>query len=173
MSSTFCGSRCPPTACRSRLIPSLVILFACLSVSPFAGAVEIYKWVDKSGKVHYGDRADDAAGGSKIDIDADVPPPDPGEATREDRSRKLLQDIEQDRSDREAKAKAKHAEEQKRKRNCAIARERLNNFENAGFLYDLDKNGQRRILSDAEYDQALAKSRKDVDSWCRPAGDAH
>ena len=168
MSSAFCGIRWPRRTRHTQLVLPVVILFACLVVWPVAGAVEIYKWVDKSGKVHYGDRPDAAAGGKKLEVDGEPPPPDPAQSTREDRSRKLLQDIEQDRADRDAKIAAKRAEEEKRKKNCAIARQRLSDFEHAGFLYDKDKNGQRRILSDAEHDQALAKSRKDIGTWCRP-----
>ena len=172
MSSTFYCNNCPQGKRLTRIVVSLVMLFACLVVSPFAGAVEIYKWVDKSGKVHYGDRPDATTGSKKLEIDTAIPPPDPDQTTREDRSRKLLQDIEQDRSDHEAKAAAKRAEEAKRKRNCAVAQQRLSEYEHAALLYDLDKNGQRHVLSDAEHAKALAKCRKDVDTWCRPTDDS-
>ena len=167
MSAPSRGVSFPPIA----LLLTGVFVALCLSSVPPAGAVEIYKWVDPAGKVHYGDRPDEAAGGQKIDIDGDTPAPDPAQVRREDRSRKLLNDIEQDRSDREAKAAKQLAKAEKRKKNCAIAQQRLSDYEHASFLYDLDKNGQRRIMTDAEYGKIMAQSRKDVDTWCHPAGD--
>ena len=159
-----------PVARLTALLPG--VLFAvCLLSMPPAAAAEIYKWVDAAGKVHYGDRPNEAGGGQKLDIDGDTPAPDPAQVRREDRSRKLLQDIDQDRREQEAKAAKQRAKAEKRKKNCAIAQQRLSDYEHASFLYQMDKNGERRIMNDAEYAKVMAQSRKDVANWCGPASD--
>jgi hypothetical protein len=147
------------------------ILSVALFPLPAARAVEVYKWVDSTGKVHYGDRADAAPGGRKMEIDTKVPPPDPQRAVHDERSRKLLNDIEQDRQDEQAQAAALKAKQQKRKRRCIAARQRLDKFEHANYLYKTDMNGERHILTDAEYSKALTQARQDVSTHCGAVGD--
>jgi len=151
-------------------LPAAILSVALFPV-PAARAVEVYKWVDSTGKVHYGDRADAAPGGRKMEIDTKVPPPDPEQAVHDERSLKLLNDIEQDRRDEQAQAAALKAKQQQRKQRCIAAKQRLDKFEHANYLYKTDKNGERHILTDAEYSKALTHARQDVSTLCNASGD--
>ncbi len=54
-------------------------------------------------------------------------------------------------------------------RYCALrllARDRLRRFEMAGTLYNLDNEGKRVYLSDAERQQSTERARADVARWC-------
>jgi hypothetical protein len=136
-----------------------------------AGAVatEVYKWVDENGKVHYGDRPAGSQS-EKVEVKATPPTQDHDAPAREERTRKLLDQLSDERAEQE-KQQAERAEEAaKRKQECALAKKRLENYRNAGYLYKKDKNAERQILSNEERAAAEAEAQKIVDQWCKPEG---
>lgn len=136
---------------------------------PCAGAAEVYKWTDEQGRVHYGDRPGQSSP-QQIELKQAAPGADPTAAERQERARKLLDELVEERGlKREAEAK-KQDEEKQRKANCALARERLDTYEHAGYLYEQDDNGNRRVLSEEDHKLALEQSRKKVEKWCKPGG---
>ncbi|MGA7802867.1 MAG: hypothetical protein WCC36_18865, partial [Gammaproteobacteria bacterium] len=67
----------------------------------------------------------------------------------------------------EAKAARARKAEARRRRNCLRAREELKGDTDAGYLYDYDAAGNRRILTDRERTAAEANARAAVRSWCQ------
>lgn len=134
-----------------------------------APARDIYKWTDANGKVHYGDRS--AAGGSsakKIEINTKTPEPAEDSDARDERTRKLLKQYE-DEQDEAAVAKAeKEKNAANRKQNCERARDMQEDYRNASYLYDKDKDGNRIVLSNEDRAKAEADIQKQVDKWCKP-----
>ena len=65
----------------------------------------------------------------------------------------------------EARQKAK-AEKAERARRCAQARDRMRRFNEAGYIYDLDNSGNRRVYSAAERERASQRVRQSVEKWC-------
>ena len=128
-----------------------------------AGA--IYKWTDAQGRVHYSDRPADADSGT-LKIRPAPQPPQADMRERQTRQQKLLRAFEEERDlDRQKAAKARE-EKRIRADNCASARQNLEAYRNARYLYDEDDSGERRILSHAERDQATEKMRQAVEYWC-------
>lgn len=128
---------------------------------------QVYKWVDEQGRVHYGDKPHG--------IEAQSVPVRPAPTTgpsaeppqdRDEAQRRLLHDLEQDRLEREEARERKTQEQARRERNCALARDRLRRLESAGLLYDLDAQGDRRVLGDAERLAAEEQARRAVQQWC-------
>jgi hypothetical protein len=128
-------------------------------------AGSVYKWTDARGRVHYSDRPADADSGS-VKIRPAPQPPLAAVQERRIRQQKLLRAFDEEREiDRQKAAKAR---EDKRLRadNCASARQTLEAYRDARYLYDEDADGERRILSHAERTQATEKMRQAVEYWC-------
>ena len=144
---------------------------ALLMASMFeASAGSVYTWVDDDGRVHYGDRpiSQDA---SKMRVR-----PSPGrtsegsrvsEESRREKQRRLLNAYEKERADKKAAAEKAKESRKQRTRNCSVAKDRLRAIREAGYLYDLDKYGNRTVYSDARRRDATAQAKRDVSRWCK------
>lgn len=130
-------------------------------------AAGVYKWVDEQGRVHYGDKPQ---GGQAESVDVKSEPgTSSAPAVDLDQTRqRLLQAYEEERLEREQKRAEAAKEAERRKQNCARAKDELRNLETASYLYDFDEKGERVILNDAEHARALARARADVKEWCSP-----
>ena len=53
-----------------------------------------------------------------------------------------------------------------RARNCATARERVEQYSTAHRLYRTLENGEREYLNDGEIDEARNRAAADVETWC-------
>ena len=115
---------------------ALCILLVCAAAS----AGEVYKWKDKDGKVHYGDRPKH---------DAETVVTDPGSGTGEP-------------SEAEATRLAREAECQKKKT-------QLENYRRAPSISEIDNLGKQREYTPAEREQFLAMTEKKVAELCTPA----
>ena len=128
-------------------------------------SAQVYKWVDEQGRVHYSDQPQGSEGRT-VPIRRTAPAESTTEQDRRAVQERLLQDFERDRVERE-EARAREAQEQaQRERNCILARDYLRNLESAGLLYDLDDQGNRRVLNEAERKRAEQDARRDVEHWC-------
>jgi hypothetical protein len=127
----------------------------------------VYRWVDENGKVHYGDRPGAAEDAAEIQIKQNKTTTSsaPDAAERAETRQRLLEQYETERLQKREAAAKKKAEAKKREKNCAIAKNRLRIYKSSA-LYEDGPDGERRYLSDAEYEKALAKARADVERWC-------
>lgn len=143
------------------------ILCAAAVLSAWACAAPgatVYKWVDGQGGVHYSDQRG-AADAEAVPLPA-APRPDADAAVRRAKERKLLRVFEEERREqRTAEAKASKAREE-RGQKCAQARRQQLNYEHARYLYDEDRHGNRRILSDAEHREVLQRTATAVRRLC-------
>ena len=143
--------------------PQILLLTSVLILSQ--AHAEIYKWTDDNGNVHYGDKPRENAELMNMPKEAS-----PGfgnvDAKRADQRQKLLDAYEDDRR-LEKKDQAKARKEAKRKkRACVIARDRLKRFKKASFLYDLDKDGNRVVQSDATRQNAIKQLEAQIAKDC-------
>jgi hypothetical protein len=147
---------------------AIFALLPTLLLAGGASAVEVYKWVDGKGKVHYGDRPEGTRS-KKIEVKVDSPSPDATATARDERTRKLLEQYEIEREEL-AEGRAKKAElEAERQQNCAMAKDILEDYRTASYLYDKDKSGERVVLTKEQRAAAEDEARKAVDKWCTPA----
>jgi hypothetical protein len=132
-----------------------------------ASAAGVYKWVDEQGRVHYGERPPARAQAQEIEV-RQAPPPLPAEdeAARRDNQQRLLRAFEEEREQKKAQKQKSQEEEAKRERQCAVARDRVRRYETVARVYDLDNQGNRRILSDEERAATEAQARQEVARWC-------
>jgi hypothetical protein len=142
----------------------LPVMLAVLLIPAVAGA-GIYKCIDANGEVQY---TDTPCGESPAAIRKSTAPPAPA-ATHDERmlkTQRLLDAMEAERNEEKRNAVEAGAEMEKRKRNCGIAREHYRRLTSASHLYDLDDEGKRVILDDAQRAQAEARAKADVGQWC-------
>ncbi|MCG3202601.1 MAG: hypothetical protein NFCOHLIN_02486 [Gammaproteobacteria bacterium] len=147
---------------------TLAAVMAILLLAPQAAARDVYKWIDANGKVHYGDRP--AAAAEKVDVRVTEPIPDEDAAARDEKTRRLLKQLEQERAE-DAEAQARVAEEKAtRRNNCLKARDLLEKYRTASYLYEDTEGKDHRVLTKEERAGAEAAAQKDVDKWCGQGG---
>lgn len=128
----------------------LLLCCACLISGPVAA--EIYRWVDANGLVHFGERpmTDDA---HRIEVPSQDREPQaaaPNEAARRARQRRLLEAFEYER-EREAEQEARAAQRASRRaERCDQARQYWRRLNHPGPIYEVDDQGRRRYLDEAE-----------------------
>ena len=137
------------------LVVILTLLFA------GAAAAQQYKWVDKDGKVRYGDVP--PPGIKATPLRAPPPGSAPAAAAKKpDAAKKGPEDPQKEREKQElAEKQAKVKQE-----NCGHAREGLRTLESGERIARTDAKGERYYLEDAQHAQELAAARKSVQQWC-------
>jgi hypothetical protein len=128
--------------------------------SPVAAA-QVYKWVDESGRVHYGEKPPPGAKSSAVK--PPIAAPDSPARSPDVRSQEL------DFRDRQMKRNADETQQAQDAANraaiCNNARERLELAERAA-LFRMEK-GERVFLTDAEQKAELENRRAAVTRYCR------
>lgn len=141
---------------------------ALLGASPHAA--EVYKWVDKNGKTHFGDKPPPHVTGAET-LDVRPAPTSgnhaPSDAARRARRQRLLDDYAEQRSEKKLAAEKKKQQEQERKRRCAQARDNLENMRNASYLYDLDDKGERVVHSNESRQKMEREAERLIAQHCR------
>lgn len=130
---------------------------------------EVYRWVDKDGRVHFSDRP--RAGAETVKIRPASPrSTNTGEvldeAARRDKQRRVLNAYQKDREERRATRAKSQAEQDKLAERCKILEKRIGNANNARFLYRKGEDGQKQVLSNEDRAEYVAKLRDAADSYC-------
>jgi hypothetical protein len=127
-----------------------------------AAAAQQYKWVDKDGKVRYGDVPPPGVKATPLRPPPSGAAPAPSAAAKKPDAKKSPDD--------EKKEKEKLAEAEKeakvKRENCGHAQEALRNLESGQRIARTDSKGERYYLEDAQIAQETAKARQTVQQWC-------
>jgi hypothetical protein len=111
---------------------------------------DIYRWVDDQGRTHFGDRPSPQVASQKLQTESAS-----GEAgaSTQERQQRIKTFIEQKQRERErqqaARAKAEQSEA-KQIKYCKKLRSRLKYMESISTFYDLNEQGERVFVSEAE-----------------------
>lgn len=150
-----------------RYFPCVVISTVLLLFSNTAVA-EVYRWVDKSGKVHFSDKKPQDQNKSVESIEVNAPPivdnPELERTRQQNRARFEALDAE-----RELKAKQQaqiNAAKKRKHQHCSFLRRKLAAYEKAAYLYKLDKNGERIIQEDKTKQKAIQELKKVIRKEC-------
>ncbi len=141
----------------------ILLLLICLYPG-FNVSAEIYKWVDDQGHTHYGDKPADEADSLQVDVskkghfDSD--------ADRAEKRQRLLDAMQEDRHRKQQEAEKQREQQQYAQRQCVVARDRLKQYESVGYLYRLDKDGNRVVIPTEKRDQLTEKLRSDIRKNC-------
>lgn len=149
------------------------VFLALLLLAAGTADAQLYKWVDKDGKVRYGDTPPPGAAISSIKAPpagAAAPAPDAKgakapltEAEREQAFRKRQADAAKaaDKADADLRAKQEQSE------NCARMQENLRSLESGQRIMRFNAAGERYYLDDAQTAQEAANVRKSMQQVCK------
>ncbi len=141
-----------------------LFIFSVVIVLPPASA-QVYKWVDKNGKTHYGDKA---PGKDTETLNLQKQPQlDEDHESRTVKQRRLLEIYSEERAEN-AQRKAEIANEKlKRKTECQKARKDQLDIAKATFLYKKSDDPNNPIIySEAERAEASQRVADKIKKWC-------
>ena len=159
--------------------PSLLLV----ALAAFAAAAyaQQYKWVDRNGRVQYGDTPPPGVNARPLRGSTRPPAPAPaaeeaaGEAAAKKGPPTMAERDAAFRKRREEAAKAAQTqakaeqEAKMRKENCERAQASARLLESGQRVTHTDANGERRFLDDAEIAQETARARQTIKEWCGPS----
>lgn len=140
-----------------------VCLFAICLALPYAQA-ELYKWVDKSGRIHYSEIPPQSLGFQVI-----TPQPSSGKAHQPVAPKRpqpesfAQKDEKLNKSDKEVQTTANN--EQIRKKNCAAATHNLKTLQSSGRIKLLDGD-EYRFLSPEEKEAKITQAKLQLEQYC-------
>ncbi len=144
-----------------KLLPALLLL-ACAA----AAADQVYRWVDKDGKVHYSQTPPANAATSVQPVQVNAPPPDPTGLQNAQVLQKQQADKNQKAADAAKAAQQDAAQAAQKKQQCDDLRSRLLTLQNSGRATTVDAQGNVTYLDD----DARAKQIQDLQSQIKEAG---
>ena len=126
-------------------------------------AAAIYKCTDENGAVQFGDIPCDKKLKTIKPLKSGA---DLDKAERNQKRDRLLRAYDHERREKQQQAAEAAAEQAKRKKNCNIVRRRLQQIVQSSSLYNVDDEGNRVNLTDAERARETTQAQADVDYWC-------
>jgi len=146
------------------------LLFILIIGCAAAASAQQYKWVDKDGKVRYGDVPPPGVTATPMR----PPPPGtaPAPAAKKDGEKPLSPEAafrkRQEEAEKEREKQAKAGQEAQEKReNCTRAEDALRSLESGQRVARTDSKGERYFLDDAQTAQETARARQSVQEWCK------
>ena len=141
-----------------------ILVLACALAASTAAFGQLYKWVDKDGKVTYSDQPPPAQQSKQLNLNTGVASPPTRSAIERDK------EIEKGRA--EAREKSKVASEKERKseveqENCKAARAYLKTVESGVRVSTVDDKGDQVILDDEQIAAERVKAQKAVAEACK------
>jgi len=135
-----------------------------------AHAAEIHKWIDRSGKTHFGDRPPtDGTPSREVQI-RDIPKSDlrvPSNEERRARQDYLLRSYDEERSEKEQSMAREKARKGQLTAKCERANDKLEKLKRSSYLYEVDAAGKKVIRSNEARDQVISTLEKAIAKNCQ------
>lgn len=140
----------------------LALAFA-LAVSTGASA-QLYKWVDKDGRVSYSDRPPPEQKAQQLNVAPGPPAAPPRSNLERDKALEKTRAGEREKAKvaAEAASRAKQDEEA-----CERARMALRNLTEGGRFATIDAKGERVLLDEKQIEAETDRARKAVEKFCK------
>ena len=143
------------------------LLLATISLALLSVQADVYRWVDKDGAVHFGDKPANKQSAEKVEIKSNAGTGNQNQSNRLKRQQHLLSVMDEERKINEQKQAMEKKDKQVVISNCKRARKMLDNYLRSGVLFDVDKSGNKIYLSDQQREEAIKRARDDVEYWCK------
>ena len=144
-------------------------MVALLTLSATASA-EVYRWVDRQGRVHYSDRPSENA--QLVSVRSRPSSAETVAARTDQEAEQRAQAAAQEAEQRSEQATAQAVQQdvnRSREEQCKKAQEAYRTATESQRLYRPGKNGEREYLTDAELTETRINARKAMDNLCKPA----
>ena len=146
----------------------LLILSILASANALAG---VNKWVDDQGQVHYSDQAPptntktQSLGPETEDADS-AGSGAPETKTLAEREMDLKKEKAEKKAEADKSAQNK-AREDAMKVNCKTAQDNLRTLQSGIRIVDIQPNGERAFIDDAQKQQRIDKAQQDIGAYCK------
>ena len=127
----------------------LIVFSSSMTSSATEKTTEIYKWVDKDGRVHYAARPGDTSA-KKMHLGSRI--------FHKREKKENIDKAEKDQKNSDERAKF-----------CQDSKDTLTKYRKAPFLYRYDDKLKQKVrLTEKESKEAFLQAEKDVSYWCNP-----
>lgn len=149
-------------------LSSLFLLLMLLGATSTTYAGKVYKWVDSEGNVHYGERPPTGQGEQmRVPRSSPYQPaPTPSSSNKMDATNKLLDSIESERKEKQQAEQKATAEKEAKAKNCSKAKSYAASLRQGGRRFEVDEQGNRNYLDEAEIQKRLNEAEAMVKKWC-------
>ncbi|WP_428137595.1 DUF4124 domain-containing protein [Bradyrhizobium sp.] len=153
----------------------IALLLAALAFAAVAHAQQ-FRWVDKNGKVQYGDVPPPGVKATPLRAPAGPPSPPPAAAAKDGAAKgaekaltpeEAFRKRQEDQKKAAAKAAAAEREAAEKKENCARAQGQLRDLESGMRIARSNEKGERVFMDDAQRARETEAARKSVAEWCK------
>ena len=131
-----------------------------------AMADQVYRWVDKDGKVHYSQTPPPGAATGVESLQVNAPPPDPTGQQNVQVLQKQIADKDQQAADAAKAAQQDEQQKAQKKKQCDDLRTRLLTLQQSGRAATIDAKGNMTYLDD----DARAKQEQAIQDQMKAAG---
>jgi hypothetical protein len=141
-----------------------ILFLACVLAASPAALAQLYKWVDKDGRVSYSDQPPPAQQSKQLNLSTGQP------AAPQRSAVEVEKDLAAKRGEAQEKAKVAENLEQKARidaENCTRAKTYLRTVTDGGRISSTDAKGERIILDDKQIEEERVKAQKTVDEACK------
>ena len=145
---------------------SVKIALMLLCLIPLSTNAGVYKWVDANGQTHFGDRPPAQAASSEVTVKA---APASVDAGARERHQKMTEFLEQQQEERETRQAANAKAEEKAEKQaelCRKLRARLKFLASVSTFYNINDQGERVYVNEAENTRIREDFREKVRSTC-------
>jgi hypothetical protein len=144
-----------------------ILVVAMFASAALGAAAQIYKWTDKDGKVHYGEKPpEDAKTAREVDTKAagrSSAAPESSQTWKQKEADFQRRKMEREQKDGTEQDRARMAEN--RRRLCENARGELE-FISSGVIYENNAKGERVYLDEAQRAQRMEAVKKKIAANC-------
>jgi hypothetical protein len=154
----------------------VLIMLAALAFAAAASA-QAYKWVDKDGKVRYGDTPPPGVKATQLKGPAHAPTPPPAADAKKDAGAKdkekplspeaAFRKRQQEKQEADQKAEKERADASAKRQNCDNAQTQLRTLQSGQRISTTNAAGERVYMEDAQRDQAIQAAQRSVSEWCK------
>lgn len=158
-----------------RLVVLPALAFCLLGLLASAPALaQQYKWVDRNGRVQYGDTPPAGVKATPLrpPPGPSAPPPRAASAPAAKDGKPLtpeeaFRQRQKERQEAEAKAAQESADAQAKRENCAQAQAQLRSLQSGERMMTSNAAGERMYMDDAQRARETERTQKAVSDWCR------
>lgn len=148
-----------------------LLLGLALALPMAVSAQQLYRWVDKDGKVRYSDRPPPAGVPSRtLDVPGTAAPAGNAPAGTAPSSLQQQEEAFKKRMEEQKKAEEKAAaaakDEAAKEENCRRARASLATLESGRRILRSNEKGEQFYIDDATRAQEIERARQSVQEWC-------
>jgi len=134
-------------------------------------AAQQFRWVDKDGRVQYGDTPPPGVKATRLRPPPPGTAPAPSAAPKKDGEKALSPDAafrkrQQEREASEKKSAQASADADMKRQNCESAQAQVRSIQSGQRISTVDKTGERVYLDDAQVASELARAREAVTANC-------